>query len=211
TGYHLLAIIVERVSGRPFAQVAREEIFAPLGMKQTVVRSDYRLLIPHLAAGYSPKGKLFELRPLLHGPPGASNIHSSVRDLALWDENFYDGRVGGLKLLQTMQQKGKLNSGGEIAYAGGLTIGAYRGLKTVAHTGSHGGYKTVILRFPEQRFSVILLANVRTFNSMRMAEKVADICLDDKLKPLPPLPHEIKLDPDVLDGLVGVYTVGPHL
>src|SRR5262249_5016859 len=171
----------------------------------------YRLLIPGLATGYSPKGKGFALRPLLHGPPGASNVHSTVRDLALWDQNFYEARIGGRELLDAMQERAKLNDGKPIAYGGGLMIDTYRGLKTVAHTGSHGGYKTVILRFPEQRFSVILLANERTFNPMRMAEKVADIFLRDQLKPLPPLPDEINVETKVLDELTGVYKVGPAL
>src|SRR5438034_4320960 len=172
-------------------------------MMHTDVREAYRLLSPQLASGYNPKGKSFQLRPLLHGPPGASNVHSTVRDLALWDQNFYDCKIGGQKLLASMQQKGKLNSGTPITYGGGLMIDTYRGLKTVSHTGSHGGYKTVILRFPEQRFSVIVLANVRDFNAMRMGKKVADIYLADKLETRPPLPAPIQVASKDLDPLVG--------
>src|SRR5438105_9927446 len=107
-----------------------------------------------------------------------------------------------------MQTKAKTNDGKEIKYAGGLSIDTYRGLKTVSHTGSHGGYKTVILRFPEQRFSVIILANVRDFNPMRMARKVADLYLRDRLEPQAALLAEVKIDPAVLDAYTGEYKIG---
>ena len=209
TGYHLLALVVERVSKRPFATFAREEIFQPLGMKATVVRDNHRTLIPNLAAGYGPRPQSgFQLARVGHDPPGASNVHSTVGDLALWDQNFYDSKLGGKKLLDLMHVQGKLTTLKEIKYGGGLVIDTYRGLKTVSHTGSHGGYKTVILRFPEQRFSVIVLANVRDFNSMRMARKVADVCLDEHLERQPALPAEISLETKALQALAGEYRLG---
>ena len=75
---------------------------------------------------------------------------------------FFDAVVGGKKLIDEMQIPGKLNSGKAIKYAGGLFVDKYRGLKTVSHTGFHGGYKTVILRFPDERFSVIVLVTCAT-------------------------------------------------
>ena len=96
---------------------------------------------------------------------------------------FFDAVVGGKKLIDEMQIPGKLNSGKAIKYAGGLFVDKYRGLKTVSHTGFHGGYKTVILRFPDERFSVIVLANVRDFVPIRMAKRIADIYLTEKLEP----------------------------
>lgn len=184
TGYHLLALIVERVSGQPLSVYADEQIFRPLGMKSTRVRDNHRSLIPNLVVPYgtAPGGKgELHLARVSHDPPGASNVHSTVLDLALWDQNFYDGKIGGKKLLDEMQVRSKLNSGKDEKYAGGLVIDSYRGLKTVSHTGSHGGYKTVILRFPEQRFTVIILANQREFVPIRMAKRVADIYLGDRL------------------------------
>jgi CubicO group peptidase (beta-lactamase class C family) len=211
TGYHLLALIVERVSGQPLPQYARENIFGPLGMKATVVRDSHRTLIPNLAVPYGTvyagKSKSYQLARIAHDPPGASNVHSSVRDLALWDQNFYDTTIGNPKLLGAMQVKAKLNSGKEIKYAGGLQVDTYRGLKTVTHTGSHGGYKTVILRFPDQRFSVIVLANVRDFVPIRMAKKVADIYLADRLEPRKE-PEIAKIAGDNFASFTGEYRFG---
>lgn len=208
TGYHLLAMVVERLAQQPFPAFAREKIFVPLGMTATVVRDNHRTLIPDLAVPYGPRvqGK-FQLSPVAHDPPGASNVHSTVGDLALWDQSFYDSADMAKELRATMQVRGKLNTGKEIKYAGGLMIDTYRDLKTVSHTGSHGGYKTIILRFPEQRFSVIILANIRNFNTVRMARKVADIYLAGQLSPVP-TPTEVKIDAAALTAYPGEYRFG---
>ncbi len=224
TGYHLLAIIVERTTKQPMAIYAQDQIFQPLKMNATVVRDSHRKLIPNLVVPYSSnfsrleainpmdKFKLtaFSLSRVAHDPPGASNVHSTVGDLARWDQNFYDATVGNKMLLDQMQTRAKLNNGKDIKYAGGLSIDTYRGLKTVSHTGSHGGYKTVILRFPEQRYSVIILANVRDFVPIRLAKRVADIYLRDKLEPRAPL-NEIMVPKDSLDAFKGEYRVGYSL
>src|SRR6185312_12205340 len=106
-----LALIAERVSKQSFPTFARENIFDPLGMKHTVVRDDHRTLIPGLAVPYTTGlGINFRLRRLAHDPPGASNVHSTVGDLALWDQNFYDAKVGGQKIIGQMQQRPKLNN-----------------------------------------------------------------------------------------------------
>lgn len=225
TGYHLLAIIVERTTKQPMPAFAEETIFRPLGMNATVVRDSHRKLIPNLVAPYGqnfsrlatfdPMNKFklsaFSLARVSHDPPGASNVHSTVGDLALWDQNFYDAKIGDKKLLDLMQTKAKVNNGKEIKYAGGLSIDTYRGLKTVSHTGSHGGYKTVILRFPEQRFSVIILANVRDFVPIRMAKKVADIYLSDRLEKEVTRADTIKVPAETLEKLNGDYRFGYSL
>src|SRR6185295_18655113 len=92
---------------------------------------------------------------------GATSLFTTVEDLALWDENFYTGKVGGKDLLAQMQIKGKLNNGTEIGYASALVIGTYRGLKTVEHGGGDTGFRTELLRFPDQHFSSSLYVTRR--------------------------------------------------
>jgi hypothetical protein len=89
-------------------------------------------------------------------------------------------------------------------------IDTYRGLKTVSHTGWHGGFKTVLLRFPEQRFSVIILANIRDFVPLRMGKKVADLYLQDQMTPMKEPPIVKVADAD-LDGFKGEYRFGYSL
>jgi hypothetical protein len=113
---------------------------------------------------------------------GDGGLMSSVDDLLLWDRNFYDNKLGKGTLIQEMQTRGVLNSGKQISYALGLDIGDYRALPTVEHGGALFGYRTEILRFPQQHFSVVCLCNLATANPGRLAHQVADVMLRDKLQ-----------------------------
>lgn len=206
TGYSLLGLIVERAAGKPVRAYADEKVFKPLGMKNTLFRDHYDLVIKNAATSYGPRpGGGFKHIPVPFEMPGATNLYTTVEDLALWDRNFYDAKVGGKALLEQMHRKGRLNNDKELDYAGGLHLGKYRGLNTVEHTGSHGGYRTILLRFPEQRFSVIALANAADFNSRPLARQVADLYLGSQFKAPPEAPKEVKVDPKVYDAYVGRY------
>src|SRR5262245_56853990 len=119
---------------------------------------------------------------------GDGGLMSSVDDLLMWDRNFYQNRLGKGTLLREMQTRGVLNSGEPINYALGLTMASYRGLATVEHGGSLFGYRTELLRFPEQRFTVLCLCNLSTANPGGLAHKVADLYLESKMttRPAPP-------------------------
>jgi hypothetical protein len=104
-----------------------------------------------------------------------------VDDLLLWDRNFYANRLGRGTLLKELQTRGVLNNGKPISYALGLELGSYRGKSIVEHDGALYGYRTEILRFPEQRFTVVCLCNVSSANPSRLARKVADIYLEKDL------------------------------
>ena len=113
---------------------------------------------------------------------GAGGLMSNVDDLLLWDRNFYTNRLGKGTLLKELQTPGVLNSGKKIGYALGLELGSYRGLSIVEHDGVLYGYRTEILRFPEQRFTVVCLCNVSSANVSEIARKVAGIYLEKNLK-----------------------------
>lgn len=206
TGYDLLAAIVKRVSGKSLREYTREKVLLPLGMNSSVFCDDYRLVIPKRAQSYRPKkGGGFEQVHFMHERTGASNLFTSVEDLAKWDRNFYDARVGGQELVTRMQEKGRLSSGKMIPYAAGLRIGEYRGLKIVEHQGATAGYRSTLLRFPEQRFTVMVLANVTPFNAGTLARRVADIYLEGKLGEPAFRPAAEKIPPAVLEKWAGHY------
>ncbi len=183
SGYFLLAVIVERVSGKSLRKFAEENIFKPLGMKNSYFQDDYRVLITNRASGYFPaeKGKYRNFISTFDCV-GSGGLFTSVEDLFLWDQNFYHYKVGGKELIDLMHTKGKLNSGEELDYAFALGMGNYKGLKTVSHDGALGGYRSALVRFPEQNFSVICLSNLSSFNPSRLAQQVADIYLAGQFK-----------------------------
>jgi hypothetical protein len=116
---------------------------------------------------------------------GAGGLTSSVDDMLKWDQNFYAKKLGKGTLLKEMLTPGVLNSGKQISYALGLEINSYRGLPVVSHDGAFYGYRTAILRFPDERFSVVCLCNVSSANTTELVRKVADIYLRDKLRTEP--------------------------
>jgi CubicO group peptidase (beta-lactamase class C family) len=181
SGYFMLAVIVERASGKSLREYAEKNIFKPLGMKNSHFHDDYRMLIKNRASGYFPveKGK-FRNFISTFDCVGSGGLFTSVEDLYLWDQNFYHHKVGGKELIDLLHTKGKLNSGEELSYAFALGLGKYRGLKTVGHGGALGGYRSVLVRFPEQNFSIICLSNLSSFNPSRIGQRVADIYLADQ-------------------------------
>lgn len=187
TGYFLLSVIVKRVSGKTLLEFAAENIFTPLAMTHTQYRDDHTSLLPGRALAYEAKekdkGDGFHLSVSYFEQTGDGAVHTSVEDLLKWDENFYTGQVGGKDLLAELQEQGKLNSRKVLDYAKGLSIGNYRGLRTVSHGGAWGGYRAQLLRFPEQHFSVVCLCNLANANPSKRAGQVADIYLNSLMKP----------------------------
>jgi CubicO group peptidase (beta-lactamase class C family) len=185
TGFFLLSVIVKRVSGKTLREFAAENIFTPLEMTHTQFRDDHTSLIANRALAYDPRenGVGFRLNVSYFEQTGDGAIHTSVEDLLKWDENFYNGQVGGKDFLSEIQEQGKLNSGKVLEYAKGLFIQDYRGLHTVSHGGSWGGYRAELLRFPEQHFSVACLCNLGSTRPSNRAHRVADVYLAGLMKP----------------------------
>lgn len=180
-GYFLLAVIVEEASGKSLREYAEEKIFGPLGMRHTHFHDDFMHLIPKRASGYfpAPDGGYRNFLSTFDRV-GSGGVFSSVEDLYHWDQNFYSGKVGGEAFLARMHERGKLNDGEELSYAFGLSLREHRGLRVVEHGGALGGYRANIVRFPDERFSVIVLANVASAQPGALAMRVADLYLAER-------------------------------
>jgi CubicO group peptidase (beta-lactamase class C family) len=208
TGYTLLATIVKRASGRSFRDFTTERLFKPLGMNNTHFRDDHAEIVKNHAYGYVPAGDTFRQSPTNFNTAGATSLLTTVEDLALWDRNFIDGRVGGPAFLEQMLAAGVLEDGRKIDYAFGLTHGTYRGLATVGHGGSDAGYRADFLRFPNERISVFTLCNLSTSNPGQLTRRIADIVLADRLAP-PEVANddrpEVKVAGEELARYAGLY------
>ena len=217
TGYTLLGLIVKRVSGKTLRQFCNDRIFGPLGMKYTHFNDDNTEIVAGRAYSYNPEGPTgFSNAPLQYANVGATGLLTTVEDMALWDRNFSDAKVGGPSVVIAMLQKGVLSNGKEINYASGLFLGDYRGLKTIEHSGSDAGFRADYLRFPDENFSIVLLSNLGSADPGSFARKIADIYLADRLKPVPQAqvaaaPVEVKIDPRVYDSYSGDYLLSPDL
>jgi CubicO group peptidase (beta-lactamase class C family) len=195
TGFFLLSVIVKRVSGETLRTFAANNIFRPLGMTHTEYRQDHTSLVANRAPAYdlnaNKNGYVLDVSYFEQTGDGA--VHTSVEDLARWDENFYTAHVGGAELIKELQQTATLNNGKALTYAKGLVVSEYRGLRTVSHSGSWGGYRGQLVRFPNQHFSVACLCNLGTANPSKRTLRVADIYLADLMK-TPTQPTDVEGD-----------------
>lgn len=181
TGYALLAIVVKRASGMSLGDFAAHRIFGPLGMTHTDFRGDHTVPVPDAANGYQVVGGAYRVSDPESDVIGDGGLYSTVEDLAKWIGNFSTGIVGGREGVALLQRPARLNGGDSIPYGLGLTIGTYRGLRTISHSGAYGGFRTAMLRFPDQHLSVITLCNVSTA-SPTLAEQVAAVYLGGVMK-----------------------------
>ena len=178
SGYLLLAEIVHRVSKKTLREFSTERIFKPLGMLSTRFHDDHTEIVPRRVLSYSRNDDRLQVAYLSQWDKvGSGGLLSTVNDLAKWDENLYTGKVGGKQLIEQLKLRGKFNDGTQSVYAAGLMHGEHNGRKTIGHGGSFMGFKTVHLRFPNERFSVIILGNVANMDPSELAKRVADICL----------------------------------
>ncbi len=179
-GYFLLAQIVLRATGQTLRKYAEENMFGPLGMKDTHFHDDHTHIVKNRASGYSPRKEGgFRINMTTLGMVGDGGVYTTVRDMLIWDQNFYNNKLGQKEqeLIKLVETPGRLNDGKELDYAFGLRVAKYRGLKTVGHGGSFVGFRAATLRFPEKKFSVVALCNLSRTNPSRLAQRVADVYL----------------------------------
>jgi CubicO group peptidase (beta-lactamase class C family) len=178
TGYVALGEIVHRVTGKTLRQFAAERIFTPLGMTVSHFHDDHNQPVRGRAFAYSPAGRdTWKINVWNNDIVGQGGLMTTVEELQKWDENFYTGTVGGPAFLAQQLERGRLNNGTLLTYAFGLEVTEYRGMPIVEHSGSTGGYRTDITRFPAAHTSVVTMCNVSTANSVGLAHQVADIVL----------------------------------
>ena len=184
SGYFLLAQIVKRISGKSLREFAAENIFKPLAMINTRFHDDNTEVIKNRATGYSfRKGGGFSVETTISDHVGEGGLLTTIDDLILWDRNFYENTLnGGQEFIDLLLTPGKRNSGGKLDYAFGLTIEQYKGLKVFGHGGAYYGFNSDMIRFPDERFSVICLCNLSNIESGRLTRQVADIYLADVFK-----------------------------
>jgi len=187
TGYFLLAEIVKRVSGQSFRDFTAARIFQPLGMTHTLAYDDTGMIIPNRAMAYNAAPEGYRNNITLFETVGDSNIYTTVEDMARWDENFYQARVGGKEGIAVMERPGTLNSGEVTEYAAGLNVTHHKGLKMIWHSGV-SMYRSEYLRFPDHHFSVICLCNSAAIDASDLARRVADLYLGDHEQTAAPTP-----------------------
>jgi CubicO group peptidase (beta-lactamase class C family) len=180
SGYILLAKIVERVSGKSFAEFTTERIFKPLKMNNSFFLDDPEKIIKNKVYSYYEAGSSFKKSLLNFSIVGSTGLNTTVEDLSLWAMNFESPVIGDSSIFNKMKEKSKLNNSEIISYALGQEVKEYKGLNVIFHGGGDAGYRSYLLRIPKYKFSVIILANSQSFNPLDVAYHIVDYYLDDK-------------------------------
>lgn len=183
TGYALLALIVEKISGRSFAQFLEENIFDPLGMAGTVAYEEGISKVERRAYGYSEKDGRFERtdQSLTSSVLGDGGIYSSVEDLWLWDQALYGTRLLPAETLAMAFQAGTPTSdqpGSGYGYGWYVAShGGHRGTRKVWHYGETLGFSTYLARYPDKRLTIIMLTNRNDNFLGPTVDRIADVIL----------------------------------
>ena len=205
SGYYLLGMITERASGKPYADFLQENIFGPLGMKQTGYDNPVRI-IKNRAAGYARTSDgLVNAAPIsMSTAYSAGALYSTVEDLLLWDQALYTEKLVSRKSLDEAFTPFKGN------YGYGWSIGKRFGRDVIAHGGGIFGFATHIARYPADRVTVIVLSNVEGAPSGEIANSLAAIVFSAPYE-IPAERKEIQVASKKLEKYVGQYQLTPQL
>ncbi|MFQ3280595.1 serine hydrolase domain-containing protein [Reinekea sp.] len=177
TGYLLLGMLIEAVSGVSYSEFLQKNIFDRLALNDTGVLPSSRLL-PHRAYGYEVIAGSIENEDGfdMSFAFAAGNLYSTVEDLHCWSKAFFSGKVVSDASLQKMMTPTSVFS----EYGSGLEIGLFRNRPVIGHKGGIGNFSSIIQNFTSDDLKVIVLSNVETINLPKldeMALKLADLVL----------------------------------
>jgi len=173
SGYNLLAMIIEKVSGSPFRVFLKERIFDPLGMKNTIVYDETEPNIENRAIAYRPRGRRYRPNDFLLYTTGASGIFSNVDDLCKWDHALYtESLVSEETLREAFEMHVQVSR--DEHYGFGWRLAGNDELKAVFHTGSLGGVCNIFFRIPEKRFAVIILTNAHIRYTKELTRRITE-------------------------------------
>ncbi len=207
SGYFLLGNIIEKVAGKSYPDFLQENIFTPLGMKQTGYDDPLRI-IPNRAAGYQKQaGEVINASYMdMSVPFAAGSLYSTTGDLLIWDQALYTEKLVSKKSLEEIFTPWK----GEAGYAYGWGIGKKFGHREISHGGGIYGFATQIARYPDDRVTVVVLSNIQAAPAGQIANNLAAIIFGAAYE-IPKERKIISLDQKVMEKYVGEYQIGTNI
>ena len=192
TGYALLGLVAQNISGMTLRELAQKEIFNPLQMNDSIFNDDVNLIIKNRADGYSSrKGYKDEYKINVTNLSwvGDGGLYTSLNDFIKWDQNFYSNKLGmkKLSLIKTMEQsylETKLNSKNQnlenekedqYTYAFAQNLSYFNGLKKWSHSGSWVGWLAHYTRFEEIGFSIVVFCNTDEIDATEINNDIIEL------------------------------------
>jgi CubicO group peptidase (beta-lactamase class C family) len=174
-GYVTLGILINKVSGKFYGDFLQERVFKPLGMMTARIISEADI-IPNRAAGYRlVKGEIKNhewVSPSVNTTADGA-LYLTVYDMAKWDAALYGEKLLKKTSLEQMWTPVKLNDGKTHPYGFGWLLNEINGKRIVEHGGAWQGFKAFIARYPDEKLTVVVFANLINANEARIAHGVA--------------------------------------
>jgi CubicO group peptidase (beta-lactamase class C family) len=183
SGYNLLALLVERVSGQSLAAFTQARLFEPLGMTNTSWRDDHQRIVAGRAlaftAGSAPKLSMPD-----ESAYGNGGLLTTADDLLRWSDALRR-RTLGVAFQEAMERRMVVRNGDTLDYALGVNVLRHRGTRELSHSGSTGGYRAHLLHFPDRDAGVAVLCNGAGLNATQLAEQLGDSLIGRRSRPAP--------------------------
>jgi CubicO group peptidase (beta-lactamase class C family) len=203
SGYVLLGYLIEKISQQNYSEFVQENILTPLGMRDSGYDSN-SAIIQHRASGYAPsaKGTIHAGYIDMSIPFSAGALYSTTEDLLRWEQGLMGGKLLSAASLAKMTTPFKND------YAFGLAVHSVNGHKVIEHGGGIEGFNTDIAYYPEDKLTVVVLANLNGGVPETIANALAQVAHGEKVVLLSER-KEITVSPAVLGAYVGTYQLTP--
>lgn len=178
TNYYLLGMIIEKISGKPYADFLSEQIFKPLGMNNPRV-NNFKDIIKNRAADYHWQGGSLQNAEYVSPTQkwAAGSVISTASDMAMWAIALDTAKLLKKQTLDLMQTPVKLNNGKETKYGFGNELDVDHGHRVAGHQGGGLAFNATLLRFPDDKLSVVVLCNLTQAPSQAIAKRIASVYL----------------------------------
>ena len=204
SGYVLLGYLVEKIGGQSYESFVRQNIFVPLGMRDSGYDSS-SAIIAHRASGYEPGS----YGPTNAGyidmsiPHGAGALYSTTGDLLLWEQGLFGG-----KLLKP-ESLAKMTTPFKHDYAFGLGVLTEKGRKLIEHGGGIQGFNTQLTYYPDEKLTIVVLGNLTGGQPGAIAGKLAAVVHGEEVT-LPGERKEVAIPAKILETYAGTYELAPE-
>jgi CubicO group peptidase (beta-lactamase class C family) len=181
TNYTLLTIIIERITQKNLHVYANEQLFEPLEMNTSFIKTENNSIIKNRAIGYQNSENGYLQNPRIQKSYGAGSMGSTVLDMVKW-MTVLNGKNENFKpLTDFLITCEELNNGEKAHYARGVMIDSYKNLKTISHSGSGWGEQSQLISIPEKDLGIIIFANTNTMNPTLLSYQIIDILFPNSI------------------------------
>ena len=207
TGYFLLGMIIEKVTGKKYGDYLRETLFAPNGLTSTVYCSESPL-IKRRARGYNdtPAGLVNTDYISMDLPYAAGSLCSTVRDLVVWTRALHSGTLVNNASFTTMTTPVKLTSGRPMSYGFGLSVDTVGSHRRIHHGGGINGFISELAHYPADSLTIVVLSNTSPAPTNQVADNLARIAFGMPIA-TPAAPADLPIAADERTRLTGNYRV----